>query len=478
MKKKNILKLVCLLSLLGFFVFSIRTVYAQVPSNYTSSSYILSDPIFGESGPYSQSTNFKEKNALGQLVTGVSQSANFIIKSGFEYYSGQSVPSITMTINTNIINFNNILPGIIYKSSTNTIVTISSNSENGYNLYANQNSNLNNSAGDQITPVTNGATTTVAEPFISSSNTGLGYNCSTSNSYISSVLANSPQGFWPLSETSRTTAYDLSGNNNNGTYTGGYTQGESGPISNHNLGNSTLFNGSTGYVAGGNLGTYFGANNPLTVIAWVFVSKSTNGPIFGVSETTSPATINSWDTPFLSIDGTTIFAGVWENSVWMSYTVSPGWHQLALTYTPTGTGEEILYIDGTQVNSGTGEYSPSGGNDYFANVTNAGSSRPSGVNQYFTGKMSDVIAFDSQLSSTQIQTMFNDAINSNQSFCNPDFINSTYYRQFSDTPTEFASYSSIANNQVITINYAVSIGSSQASGNYTNTITYTVSGDY
>ncbi len=716
--KKNIFKLGYLAVILGVIVLSIRSVYAQVPKNYTSASYILSDPIFGESGPYSQSTNFKEKDSLGQLVTGVSQSTNFIIKSGFEYYSGQSVPSITMTINSNIINFNNILPGIVYKSPTNTIITISSNSENGYNLYANQNRNLTNFSGDQIPPVTNGATTTIAEPYISSSNNNYQTNIS-STAYTQAILSYSPVAFLPLSETSGTSANDLSGNSNNGTYTGGYTLGQPGPVSGVNLNYAVSLNGSSGYV---NLPLNILNNSTFPNETFSLWFKTTNnggllgnqsGPLGGAlynnilyvgadgtlcggispangNSTTgicSSNTVNngSWNNAVLAVNSTEIslylngqlvqqtpaLSGTqnlaynqigWSNGGWTnsgaqyfsgdiadvaiyhssltssqiqklyqyatrtntiqpntglgySCSTSNSFYQSVLADSPimflslsetsgtiandlSGNSNNGTYIGGyaqgkkgpisnqnlgystyfngnsyvnlpvntvnntnesaktyslwfkTTSNGGLlanqnvsagysaagwnntlyigsngelcgGMYPPNSGICSSSSVNNgewnnavlaisstaqylylngqlvqqtSGSSSSQNLAynqigwsnsrwnnsgaQYFNGDIADVAIYNSTLTQSQIQTIFNAGINNSSPFCNSDFVNSTYYRQFSNIPTEFASYSSIANNQAITINYAVSIGSSQAAGNYTNTITYTVSGDY
>jgi len=471
--KNNIFKLATLSVLLGLIIFSIKSVYAQVPNNYTSSSYILSDPIFGESGPYSQSTNFKEKNALGQLVTGVSQSTNFILKSGFEYYSGQSVPSITMTINTNIINFNNILPGTIYKSPTNTIITISSNSENGYNLYANQNNNLTNTAGDQIPPVSNGATATVAAPYTSTSDTGLGYSCSTSNSFYQAVLADTPIGFWALSETSGTTAYDLSGNGNTGTYSGGYTLGEPGPISNQNLGYSTLFNGPSGQ--GEITGSLPQATNTNTTITlWArYPSLSSHGTFIHIG-VYNGYSIGIGNSTFGTVGNQLLVLYDLVRWIPTGFYVQPGsWHLYTLVL--NSSGYPTVYVDGRQVYSDSNG-APSTPSPNFSIANDNGGY--SGTTRFYQGRIADVAIYNSALTQAQIQTIFNAGINNTSPFCNSDFINSNYYRQFSSTPTEFASYSSIANNQSITVNYAVSIGSSQASGNYTNTITYTVSGDY
>ncbi|MGC9237973.1 MAG: hypothetical protein ACP5GF_13975, partial [Thiomonas sp.] len=45
------------------------------------------------------------------------------------------------------------------------------------------------------------------------------------NNYAAVVLADKPVAYWPLNETSGTTAYDLSGNGNDATYTTGFALG-------------------------------------------------------------------------------------------------------------------------------------------------------------------------------------------------------------------------------------------------------------
>jgi hypothetical protein len=471
--KKNIIISGVILIVLSILLINVRNVYAQVPSNYTSASYILSDPVFGEAGPYSQSTNFKEKNTIGQLVTGVSQSTNFILKSGFEYYSGQSVPSITMSINTNSINFGNILPGTIYKSPTNTIVTISSNSENGYNLYVNQNNNLQNQQGDSIPPVNNGATTSTAAPYTSTSYNGLGYSCSTSNSFEQAVLADTPVGFWSLGETSGTTAYDISGNNNNGTYQGGYTQGQSGPISNQNLGNSTYFKGSSssGEVTGS---LPQAQNTNTTITVWArYPSLTSHGEFVHIGLGNGYG-IGIGNSTFGTVGNQVLV--LFDETRWIptGFYVSPGsWHFYTLVL--NSSGYPTVYIDGRQIYTDSNGAPETPSPDFSIANDNGGYA---GTTRFFQGELANVAVYNSALTQSQIQTIFNAGINNTSPFCNSDFINSNYYRQLSSTPTEFASYSSIANNQSINVNYAVNITNTQASGNYTNTITYTVSGNY
>ena len=474
MQNKTIFTII-IVSLVIIFVIDIKNIHAQTANNYISTNYILSDPVFGESGPYVSSPSFKERGILGQTITGISQSTNFILKSGFEYYSGQSVPSITMSLNTNSVNFNTVSPNVITNSPTNSIITISSNAEYGYNLYIAQNNNLTNQQGDTIAQVNNGATTTTAAPWTSATYYGLGYNCSTSNSYQSAVLANSPIGFWSFGETTGTTAYDLSGNGNNGTYTGSYTQGEKGPISNSNLGNSTFFKGSNSYVS---LPNVIQPYTTITISLWF--KTTSDGVILGYQN----ATVGSSQTTFAPIiyigtDGK-LRAELW-NGLYTPITttniVNDGrWHNVTLVVNST---TQSLYFDNSLVGTLSGTINNSNMNyNQIGTGYTSGWPATNGSWFYFKGDISNTSIYTSALSYSQVQTLFNDGINSTQAFCSQDFINSNYYRQLSTTNTEFASYSSVATDQATTVGYAINVPNTQASGTYTNNITYTVTGNY
>lgn len=65
-------------------------------------------------------------------------------------------------------------------------------------------------------------------------------------SYDSTVLADSPIGYWKLNDASGTTAVDSSGNGNNGTYAGGFTLlGANGP---GNLSGGVVLSGTNGII--------------------------------------------------------------------------------------------------------------------------------------------------------------------------------------------------------------------------------------
>jgi hypothetical protein len=70
-------------------------------------------------------------------------------------------------------------------------------------------------------------------------------SCTTSTTYAASVVAANPLAYWPLDETSGTTAHDVSGNSNDATYTGGFTLAQNGVLPGEK---SVLLDGLSGQI--------------------------------------------------------------------------------------------------------------------------------------------------------------------------------------------------------------------------------------
>jgi RHS repeat-associated protein len=85
------------------------------------------------------------------------------------------------------------------------------------------------------------------------------------SAYKNAVLADSPYAYLPLDETAGTTASDISGNGNNGTYTGSMTLGGAGPFGSSSK--AATFGGTGQYVALGS--ALVPAGGDWTVEAWV-----------------------------------------------------------------------------------------------------------------------------------------------------------------------------------------------------------------
>jgi hypothetical protein len=208
-------------------------------------------------------------------------------------------------------------------------------------------------------------------------------------------------GLWHLDEGSGSTSADSSGNNNTATLNSspGWVTGESG--------NGLAFDG-TSYVTA-TLGSWFGNNNPLSASAWVFATSTTNGPIFGVTDTLPGA---NWNMPFLSIAGSTVYGWLWSmtNNNPLSATVSlNAWHLLTITYDPNGgtagTGQEIFYVDGAASQSSDITYWPSGNSDFL--TTQIQGAKPSGVNNILTGTIDELRAYTRVLSAGEIALLYN-----------------------------------------------------------------------
>ncbi|MCX6783544.1 MAG: hypothetical protein NT141_00510 [candidate division WWE3 bacterium] len=192
------------------------------------------------------------------------------------------------------------------------------------------------------------------------------------------IIGNAPVSYWKLDEASGQSATDSIGPN---TATGVSTTIVSG-IS----GKARSFNGTSAYIKAP-IGTHFGYNNPLTVQAWVNITATTNGPVFGITD--SPPG-GGWNVPFISVNSTNIYGWIWgvNNNMPISAVTSTGWHLLTMTYTPTGGGREILYIDGRAAASGTGSYTANNSTVYWTNYISG--SKPDGVNSYFNGVIDEV----------------------------------------------------------------------------------------
>ena len=224
----------------------------------------------------------------------------------------------------------------------------------------------------------------VVVPIQCATTTTDGGNCgacgATCSIYTTSAVDTGLIGSWHFNEGSGTTSADASGSG----ATASLLSGASWVTGYGGYGVQT--DGSASYVQA-NIGTWFGGNNTLTASAWVYVTSTTNGPVFGV--TTVPGG-GGWNMPFLSVNGSTVYGWLW-NMTTLSATVSlDAWHHLAITYDPAGgsPGREIFYVDGASVGSANGTYSPSGLTDYF--TTLIGGAKPTGVNSYLLGKIDEV----------------------------------------------------------------------------------------
>ena len=165
---------------------------------------------------------------------------------------------------------------------------------------------------------------------------------------------------------------------------------------------ATSFNGN-GYEYAP-MGKYFGANNDLTAEAWVYATPSTNGPIFGVTDGGAPS--GGWNMPFLSENGLTVHGWIWgvNGNIPLNYTLKKqGWYNLIITYNATSASESF-YVNGANVGSGTGTYSPSGSFDYW--TTYISGAKPANVNGQLNGIIADVQLYKSAMSPSMAEQLY------------------------------------------------------------------------
>ena len=86
----------------------------------------------------------------------------------------------------------------------------------------------------------------------------------TEAAYSDTVLGQSPTAYWRFEETSGTNADDATANNNDGTYTGGYTLATTSLI--NDGGNAVVLDGVDGRIDGS---TIFSNQASITWSAWI-----------------------------------------------------------------------------------------------------------------------------------------------------------------------------------------------------------------
>ncbi len=155
-------------------------IYLSIINSYVfATTYSVSNNTIDTGGSNNQSsTSYNLGSSIGQINQGVSSSANYTIKTGYQYYDyGFSAPYITMTIPVTTESFGQLSPTTFYTVSYN--VNVTTNADYGYGLYISENNDMQNSSDPSITiPGFDSGAITSAVSWTSPSTTGLGYNVS------------------------------------------------------------------------------------------------------------------------------------------------------------------------------------------------------------------------------------------------------------------------------------------------------------
>lgn len=274
-----------------------------------------------------------------------------------------------------------------------------------YRWYFNNGANPISTSSSSTLTLTNlqaaqsgGYTCVVSNQYGTDRSSALNLTVISPNKYEQSLLSLNPMGFWPLNETSGTTAYDIVGGYN-GTYTGGCTLGKPGPT-NSIFGASSraaLFDGSSGYVdipEGP-----FNLTGSMTAIAWVDVmSVPAFAGLFGHGDASWRMSVNTSGEP-----------GADDGSAPADATSAIGindgnWHMVAYTYTGVvnQANNGSLYVDGTLVANNTITTTPPG--DSFD--VWIGGSPDYGTGRLLNAKIANAAIYSQALSANQVQELY------------------------------------------------------------------------
>jgi len=233
-------------------------------------------------------------------------------------------------------------------------------------------------------------------------------------SYNQTVLASDPSFFWPLND-SGSTANDASGNNVDGTYAGGVTQGAAGPLTGST---ATSFDGQSGNVYSQ---TQTAGSQDFSVEGWFETTTNTGGKIVGFGNSQTGMSSNYDRQVYMMNDGQLVF-GIWNGAtetIESSNTYNDGqWHYFVATYNSSASGQNMaLYVDGLLVGTASSSsaqvyngYWRVGGDNLNGWNLDPWGSNSQGTTEpnsyYFEGTIADVAVYPTVLSAAQVQAHF------------------------------------------------------------------------
>lgn len=226
-----------------------------------------------------------------------------------------------------------------------------------------------------------------------------GSNKITVNSNQNTFLKNGLVGMWSFNgpDISGTTAYDRSGQGNNGTLTNGPK-----PVIGK-VGQGLSFATLNNYV---NVGaTIFSSNAPFTISAWVnpSVVNNNNMRIFDVA--------NAGDGFWLGMDQTTgnkfninLYNGTGTNINSTTVAVVNRWYHVVATYNGT---VGYIYVNGVLENSATDGYNGGGTRYMFIGGTGGtGSGNHGAYGDDWNGKIDEVRVYNRALTAAEITSLY------------------------------------------------------------------------
>jgi fibronectin type 3 domain-containing protein len=215
--------------------------------------------------------------------------------------------------------------------------------------------------------------------------------------YAKAIIADGPSLYWRLDEQSGTTALDLSGNGDNGTYGSGDTLGVPGAISDGSSPADTAM--STDGTDSGVMVSQSQTPSPTTfsLEAW-FKTNQAAGKIIGFGDSSSATGSGSYD-KHIYFDAGNLNFGVWNGvedviSTPATSLANGQWHHVVATQGPSGMD---LYVDGSLVASG-----PVTTNQSYNGYWHVGGDTGWGSVSDFTGSIDEVAVYPYALSASQV----------------------------------------------------------------------------
>jgi RHS repeat-associated protein len=231
--------------------------------------------------------------------------------------------------------------------------------------------------------------------------------------YATAVLGDRPTAYWRLDDGagSRLGVADWSGNEQNGGYTSGVTLGQPGATADGDQ--SMYFNGTTGYMRGGETGPLDGVTNTFTIEAWVKRANTTSGvyTIFSRGDSNQGGfRLQLTTTNQLELQG---LHHISTSSATIGDT---GWHYVAATK----NGSSVhLYVDGVDSTGAVTDETLSAGWARViigSNVQAVGDTGQETFNNYFAGQIDEPAVYDHVLSSAAIAAHYSAAAQQFASF--------------------------------------------------------------
>mgnify|MGYP000922264401 CR=1 FL=1 len=131
-----------------FFFFLILLFPISSLAAMSSSNYKIDADVFGAGGDLGTSGSYKLTDTLGESVVGIGSSGNYKDKSGFWYMVNYY---LSLAVDSNTVNLGTITPGVPVEGQS--VISVSTDSWGGYDLYAYQNHQMTHS--DTFTTIAN-----------------------------------------------------------------------------------------------------------------------------------------------------------------------------------------------------------------------------------------------------------------------------------------------------------------------------------